>query len=94
MKKIIIAGFLALSVLGMAAQQLRFVEKCKITAKGKTKGGRNYVNCVSLQSGKIFNFTGVLNESYVKFDKGRVFRMEFYGNGYSNLRLETFDFLY
>ena len=46
------------------------------------------------QTGKTFNFTSVLKESWIKFTPGHVFRMEFYGTGYKNLTLETFDYLY
>ncbi len=94
MKKIIAGICLTLSVLSFSSQPLRTVEKCRITSKGTNKSGSLYVNCKSLSSGKTFNFTSVVKESWGKFTPGYVFRMEFYGTGYKNLTLETFEYLY
>ncbi len=94
MKKIAILMFLILGIFSFSSQSLRTVEKCRISSKGTYKSGKHYVNCTSLSSGKTFNFTSVLKESWIKFTPGHVFRMEFYGAGYKNLTLETFDYLY
>ncbi len=94
MKKLILCLFFTLSIFSLSSQNLRVVEKCKITSKGTDKKGKLYVNCKSLESGKVFNFTSLLKESWVKFSSGTVFRMEFYGSGYKNLTLETCDYLY
>ena len=64
------------------------------TLKGTlTKDGKKFANCVSLQSGKIFNFTGLVDQTYYKFSKGTIFKVYFYGNGNRNLTLETFDYI-
>jgi len=82
------------NVYSFAAQKtLRTVERCRVTSKGITKDGKKYANCVSLQSGKTFNFTGLVDQTYHKFSKGTVFKVYFYGNGNRNLILETFDYI-
>ena len=82
------------NVYSFAAQKtLRTVERCRVTSKGMTKDGKKYANCVSLQSGKTFNFTGLVDQTYYKFSKGTVFKVYFYGNGNRNLTLETFDYV-
>ena len=58
MKKIIFAFLILGSVYSFAAQKtLRTVEKCRVTSRGITKDGKRFANCISLQSGKTFNFT-------------------------------------
>ena len=57
MKKIIILMFLLFGLLGFANS--RFIESCEITSVGTYNSGTGYVNCVSLESGKHFNFTSV-----------------------------------
>ena len=94
MKKIIFTFLILGNIYGFAAQKtLRTVEKCRVTSKGTTKDGKKYANCVSLQSGKIFNFTGLVDQTYYKFSKGTIFKLYFYGNGNRNLTLETFDYI-
>ena len=94
MKKIIFAFLILASAYSFAAQKmLRTVEKCRVTSRGMTKDGKRFANCVSLQSGKTFNFTGLVEQTYYKFSKGTVFKVYFYGNGNRNLTLETFDYI-
>lgn len=89
MKKIIFAFLILGSIYSFAAPKtLRTVEKCRVTSRGITKDGKKFANCVSLQSGKTFNFTGLVDQTYYKFSKGTV-----YGNGNRNLTLETFDYI-
>ena len=94
MKKIIFAFLILASAYSFAAQKmLRTVERCRVTSRGMTKDGKRFANCVSLQSGKTFNFTGLVDQTYHKFSKGTVFKVYFYGNGNRNLTLETFDYI-
>ena len=94
MKKIIFAFLILGSVYSFAAQKtLRTVEKCRVTSRGITKDGKKFANCISLQSGKTFNFTGLVDQTYYKFSKGRVFKVYFYGKGNRDLTLETFDYI-
>lgn len=44
-----------------STKTLRTVEKCRVTSRGIAKDGKRFANCVSLQSGKIFNFTGLVD---------------------------------
>ncbi|RKW35316.1 MAG: ubiquinol-cytochrome C reductase, partial [Leptotrichia sp.] len=44
-------------------------------------------------SGKTFNFTGLVDQTYYKFSKGTIFKVYFYGKGNRNLTLETFDYI-
>ncbi len=86
MKKIIFAFLILGSVYSFAAQKtLRTVEKCRVTSRGITKDGKRFANCVSLQSGKIFNFTGLVDQTYYKFSKGTVFKAV----SYTHLTLPT-----
>jgi len=82
MKRLILTMFLAFGVLGFS----RFIEECRITSKG-----RGYLNCVSLQTGRNFNFTRgyIGGPSY-----GSVYRIYFQGNGYRRLYLEGYEYLY
>ena len=94
MKKIIFAFLILGSAYNFAAQgPLRTVEKCRVTSRGITKDGKKFANCISLQSGKTFNFTGLVDQTYYKFSKGTVFKVYFYGSGNRNLTLETFDYI-
>ena len=94
MKKIIFAFLILGSAYNFAAQgTLRTVDKCRVTSRGITKDGKRFANCVSLQSGKTFNFTGLVDQTYYKFSKGRVFKVYFYGKGNRDLTLETFDYI-
>ena len=94
MKKIIFAFLILGSVYSFAAQKtLRTVEKCRVTSRGIAKDGKKFANCISLQSGKTFNFTGLVDQTYYKFSKGRVFKVYFYGKGNRDLTLETFDYI-
>ena len=94
MKKIIFAFLILGSVYSFAAQKtLRTVEKCRVTSRGITKDGKRFANCVSLQSGKIFNFTGLVEQTYYKFSKGTIFKVYFYGHVNRNLTLATFDYI-
>lgn len=82
MKKIILAMFLMFGVMGFA----RYIEECRVVSHG-----RGYMNCVSVQTGRRFNFT----RGYISgFDRGSVYYIEFQGNGYSGLRLTGSDYLY
>ena len=78
MKKLILGVFLLFSVLGFS----RYVERCRVIS-GDT--------CVSLQSGKRFNFSGYQfsGSSYVS-----VYRVYFEGNGYRNLYFTGSAYLY
>ena len=58
MKKILISMFLLFSTLSFLSFS-RFIEQCEITSKGTYRNGVGYVNCVSLESGRHFNFTRV-----------------------------------
>ena len=94
MKKIIFAFLILGSVYSFAAQKtLRTVEKCRVTSRGIAKDGKKFANCISLQSGKTFNFTGLVDQTYYKFSKGTVFKVYFYGSGNRKLTLETFDYI-
>ena len=94
MKKIIFAFLILGSVYSFAAQKtLRTVEKCRVTSTGIAKDGKKFANYISLQSGKTFNFTGLVDQTYYKFSKGTVFKVYFYGSGNRNLTLETFDYI-
>ena len=94
MKKIIFAFLILGSAYNFAAQgPLRTVEKCRVTSRGITKDGKKFANCISLQSGKTFNFTGLVDQTYYKFSKGTIFKVYFYGKGNRNLTLETFDYI-
>ena len=94
MKKIIFAFLILGSVYSFAAQKtLRTVEKCRVTSRDIAKDGKKFANCISLQSGKTFNFTGLVDQTYYKFSKGTVFKVYFYGSGNRNLTLETFDYI-
>ena len=94
MKKIIFVFLILASAYSFAAQKtLRTVEKCRVTSRGIAKDGKKFANCVSLQTGKIVNFTGLVDQTYYKFSKGTVFKVFFYGNGNRNLTLETFDYV-
>ena len=94
MKKIIFAFLILGSAYNFAAQgTLRTVEKCRVTSRGITKDGKRFANCVSLQSGKTFNFTGLVDQTYYNFSKGRVFKVYFYRKGNRDLTLETFDYI-
>ncbi len=90
MKKIIISMFLLFGVLGFS----RFVEECEITSKGVTRNGGGYVNCVSLESGRNFNFTGVNNYTRNRLYVGNVYKIYFNGEGYSHLYLTGYEYLY
>lgn len=82
MKKIILIGFLLFSVLGFS----RYVEECRITSRG-----RGYLNCISLETGRRFNFTsGYLSGKAV----GEVYKVYFEGRGYRNLYLYDAEYLY
>lgn len=78
MKKLILGIFLLFGVLGFS----RYVERCRVIS-GDT--------CVSLQSGKRFNFSGYpfSGSSY-----GSVYRVYFEGNGYRNLYFTGSAYLY
>lgn len=89
MKKIIFAFLILGSVYSFAAQKT----KCRVTSRGIAKDGKKFANCISLQSGKTFNFTGLVDQTYYKFSKGTVFKVYFYGSGNRNLTLETFDYI-
>ena len=94
MKKIIFAFLILGSAYNFAAQgTLRTVEKCRVTSRGIAKDGKKFANCISLQSGKTFNFTGLVEQTYYKFSKGTIFKVYFYGKGNRNLTLETFDYI-
>ncbi|NWO18309.1 MULTISPECIES: hypothetical protein [Leptotrichia] len=90
MKKIIISMFLVFSMLGFS----RFVERCEITSKGVWRNGVGYVNCVSLESGRHFNFTGVSNYTRNRLYVGNVYRVYFNGTGYNRLYLTGYEYLY
>ena len=94
MKKIIFAFLILGSVYSFAAQKtLRTVEKCRVTSRGIAKDGKKFANYISLQSGKTFNVTGLVDQTYYKFSIGTVFKVYFYGSGNRNLTLETFDYI-
>ena len=92
MKKIIISMFLLFGLLGLANS--RFIESCEITSVGTYNSGTGYVNCVSLESGRHFNFTGVNYSTRNNLYVGSVYKMYFNGNGYNNLYLTGYSYLY
>ena len=65
MKKLILGIFLLFSVLSFS----RYVERCKIVSDN---------TCVSLESGKRFNFSGY---PFAPAGYGSVYRVYFEGNG-------------
>jgi len=71
MKKIILVGFLMLSMLSFS----RYVERCKVI---------DSYRCKSLSSGKIFHFSEPY--FYGKLMYGEVFHVTFEGKGYKNLK--------
>lgn len=90
MKKMILGIFLLTGILSFT----RFIEECEITSVGTYKNGKGYVNCISLQSGKHFNFINVSYMDRRYMYKGEVYRMHFEGQGYKNLNLTEFYYLY
>ena len=66
MKKILISIFLLFSTLSFS----RFIEQCEITSKGTYRNRVGYVNCVSLESGRHFNFTRVNYRTRSNLDLG------------------------
>ena len=57
-------------------------------------GDDTYANCVSLESGRHFNFTGVNYSTRKNLYVGGVYKMYFNGNGYNNLYLTGYRYLY
>ena len=90
MKKILISMFLLFSALSFS----RFIEQCEITSKGTYRNGVGYVNCVSLESGRHFNFTRVNYRTRSNLDLGEVYKLYFNGQGYKNLYLTSYEYLY
>ena len=90
MKKILISMFLLFSALSFS----RFIEQCEITSKGTYRNGVGYVNCVSLESGRHFNFTRVNYRTRNNLDLGGVYKLYFNGQGYKNLYLTSYEYLY
>lgn len=90
MKKIIFLLFLMFSVVGFS----RFIEECEITSKGVYNNGVGYVNCVSLSSGRHFNFRGVSQNYRRNLYTGNVYKIYFEGQGYSNLYMTGYEYLY
>ena len=89
-EKSIVLTFLLFGIIGFS----RFVERCEITSKGITRSGVSYVNCISLESGKNFNFTRV--DRYTRNDLhiGNVYTVYFEGSGYNRLNLTGYEYLY
>ena len=92
MKKIIISMFLLFGLLGFANS--RFIESCEITSVGTYNRGTGYVNCVSLESGRHFNFTRVNYRTRSNLDLGGVYKLYFNWQGYKNLYLTSYEYLY
>ena len=90
MKKIIFLMFLIVGALGFS----RYIERCEITAIGTYNSGNGYVNCVSLESGRYFNFTGVSYSMRNALYVGGVYKIFFEGKGYRNLYLTGYRYLY
>lgn len=78
MKKLILGIFLLFSVLGFS----RYVERCKVVEDD---------TCVSLDSGKKFNFSGY---PFASSGYGNVYRVYFEGNGHRNLYFTGAAYLY
>ena len=78
MQKLILAIFLLFGILGFS----RYVERCRIVS-GNT--------CVSLESGKRFNFRGY---PFSGLGIGDVYRVYFEGSGYRNLYYTGSSYLY
>ena len=78
MKKLILGIFLLFSVLGFS----RYVERCKVVEDD---------TCVSLDSGKRFNFSKYVFED---IQYGSVYRVYCEGNGYRNLYFTGATYLY
>ncbi|MDO4689861.1 MAG: ubiquinol-cytochrome C reductase [Fusobacterium sp.] len=90
MKKIIIGFFMLMGVLSFSQGEQRYVERCKVTSVGKYEDGTKYIDCISLQSGKTFNFTQskqYTEPNYNALKKDKVYLVIFYGKGYKNLSL-------
>ena len=82
MKKIILVGFLMLSMLSFS----RYIERCKVLDAHR---------CKSLSSGKIFHFGPVppfMGNGLFRGTKGIV-KITFNGNGYKNLEYIDWDFV-
>ena len=82
MKKIILVGFLMLSILGFS----RYVERCKVLDAHR---------CKSLSSGKVFHFGPVppfMGNGLFRGTKGIV-KITFNGNGYKNLEYIDWDYV-
>lgn len=78
MKKLILGIFLLFGVLGFS----RYVEQCRVVSDD---------TCVSLESGKRFNFSGY---PFAPAGYGSVYRVYFEGNGYRNLYFTGAAYLY
>jgi len=82
MKKIILVGFLALSMLSFS----RYIERCKVLDAHR---------CKSLSSGKVFHFGPVppfMGNGLFRGTKGIV-KITFNGNGYKNLEYIDWDYV-
>ena len=82
MKKLILGAFLIFGVLGFS----RDVEECEVTDVSY-----GYARCRSLETGKTFTFT---SGYYDDLSEDSVYTVYFSGNGYNNLYLYDFEFLY
>ena len=82
MKKLIVSIFLLFGLLGFASS--RFIESCEITSVGTYKNG----------TGRHFNFTGINYSTRKNLYVGGVYKMYFNGNGYNNLYLTGYRYLY
>ena len=66
----------------------------KLLPKELYRNGVGYVNCVSLESGRHFNFTRVNYRTRSNLDLGWVYKLYFNGQGYKNLYLTSYEYLY
>nr|WP_314115538.1 hypothetical protein [uncultured Leptotrichia sp.] len=78
MKKLILGMILLFGVLGFS----RYVEECKVIEDD---------TCISLESGKRFNFSNYVFED---ISYGSVYKVYFEGNGYRNLYFTGATYLY
>ncbi|RRD39517.1 hypothetical protein EII29_06820 [Leptotrichia sp. OH3620_COT-345] len=93
MKNIILGALLLLGMTGFSENlNERYIEKCKITSKGKYKNGTKYLNCTSKKTGKKFNFIEAKDVKVYHdwMEIGDTYAVWFLGNGYKNLRIVDF----
>ena len=89
MKKIILMGLLLVGSLSFS----RVINSCEITGKGIYNNGTRYLNCISNETGKKFNFTNVNKEIYNNILKNEIYKIYFSGQGYDKLRIDEMEYI-